>query len=156
MSYETYPYPTLPNPGLSLTGSVQPSMKRTQMETGRIRQQRRFTSQRRTYRATWQMSDYQWGLFQAWVLHKIADGADWFYVNWPTGGEALDKAVLARIVDGGYAGAHDGVLYWNVTATVEVDDALVWSEEDYDALLLAGDILSLEESVDRLDAYVDT
>lgn len=156
MSYETYPYPTLPNPRLDFNGETVPAMKRTQMETGRYRQQRRFTSQLNTYRASWQMSDYQWGLFQAFVLHKLSGGADWFYVNLPTGGEAMDKTVLARIVDGKYAGAHDGVLYWNVSAVLEVEDAQLWTEEEYDALLIAGDILSLEESVDRLDAYVDT
>lgn len=131
----------LPAPTVAFSGSTESSVARTQMESGRFRQRPRFTSELRTYRASWELSDFQFGFFQAWFLRKLSNGADKFTINLPTGGEGMAKAVNASFVEGKYNYSHNrgAVLWWTVSATLEVEEAEVWSEEIYDAILVLGD-----------------
>lgn len=35
------------------------------------------------YSVTWNMTQYQWRVFQGWFFHKINNGADWFDIDMP-------------------------------------------------------------------------
>lgn len=145
----------LPNPNNSLSVELRPQTVRVQMESGRYRQSRAFTSELRNVRVSWTFTDVQWRLFQSWLKHKVAAGANWFTVSLPLNGDALHP-VSARIVSGDYSMSYESVLYWTVSATLEVSEANVWSEADYEALLVAGSIDALEAAVTHVDSFVDT
>lgn len=114
----------LPNPTGSFSGSNSATTVAVTMESGRVRQQRRFTAELRLFNATWDLDDYQFGMFQSFVLHKLNNGADYFTVDLPVG--AGYQMVSARIVSGEYnAEVHGITPHWNVTAQLEVIDALV-------------------------------
>jgi hypothetical protein len=147
-------WPTIfPAPSAQFTGKKTGTVVRTKMETGRTRRRRRFTSQIHTYSVKFDLTDFQLGMFEAWFLHKINDGADAFEIPLATGGEEL-KTVVASFQDDTYQQSYDGVMFWHLTATLEVEDAEIWPEEDYDALLLVGDPLALEEAVEHVTTYV--
>ncbi len=149
---EDFPSQYLPAPTVSFNGNTAGSTIRTQMESGRVRQRSRFTRETRLYSVNWEMSDFQYGLFQSFVLYQINRGADWFNIDLPVGGEGM-RTVSARIVDGKYSGAHVPVMNWNVSAQLEVDDAGVWSEDLYFLMIELGGISEYEAAVAHFESY---
>jgi hypothetical protein len=136
---ETWPIAVLPNPSVNFSGEVQPATVRTEMESGRTRQRARFDSQKRTYPVVWQMSDFQYGLFQSFVKYKLTNGVDAFYIDLPVGaGTNSLQTVLATMVNGAYKGVYDDVMYWNVSATLEVNAITLYTEAELDAFIAAG------------------
>jgi hypothetical protein len=118
-------WPTLlPNPTLSFSGDAQSSLSRIQMESTRVRQRRRFSRELRFYSATWEFSDLELAVFEAFLLHKLNSGADWFTINLPLGSEF--RSVLARVRNGEYSVSDGGApLRWKVSTTLEVEDAAI-------------------------------
>ena len=51
---------------------------RTELETGRARQRRRYTSVPSLASVSWLMSQAQAQLFEAWFKWTLSDGAEWF------------------------------------------------------------------------------
>lgn len=123
-----------PNPSTDLSTDVTPAVRRTEMDTGRIRQAKQFTTSARTMRVRWQLTDAQWALFQGVIEHKLNMGADWFLIDLPTG-EGLAQCT-ARFVRGAWSVKHVGVLNWDVDATLDVQSSSPLSESEVDALLL--------------------
>lgn len=69
--------------------------------------------------ARWCFTEFQFALFQSFVTHKIAGGADHFLMDLDFGGGMVE--VIARIMDGAYQSSYsDGK--WIVTAQLEVDN----------------------------------
>lgn len=155
MSYESYPSTLLPNPQVNFRGAIQQNVIRTKMDSGRYRARRRFTRELREYRVSWQFSDDQYGVFQSWLLHKLNGGADWFNISLPLSGQGF-QTVLARISEGQYTASHENVLYWVVSAALEVEETDVLSEGTFDALLVAGDIDDLEAAVAHVEEFVES
>lgn len=153
MALETFPAGLFPQPRVSFNGRLKPSVVRTQMDSGRFRQRSRFTSELMSLNVSWEMSDFQFGMFKSWVNNKVTRGADWFYIVLPIGGETLP--VLCHIVNGGYTHKYRGVLYWDVTVTLETEDPLTWSEDIYETLLAAGSIEDLEAAANALNIEVN-
>lgn len=54
------------------------TMQRTQLESGRARQRRRFTSVPSNASVSWVMTNGQAAYFESWYKNIIKDGADWF------------------------------------------------------------------------------
>lgn len=103
------------------------------MESGRIRTQRRFSSEQRLFSAEWEMNDWQFGMFQSFLAHKINAGEDAFLIELPMGGGGY-REVSAKIVDGEFsADLKTPNNDWLVKAQLEVEDAEVWSEATFDA-----------------------
>ena len=152
---ETWPSTILPAPSVSFSGSSDDAVIKTKMDSGRTRTRRRFTRQVSKYRVQWQMTDFQFGMFQSWVKNLISGGADAFYISLPTGGEAL-KSVLAKFSDGTYSFSHKGILNWDVSAVLEVEEPDIWSLEVYNSLLAIGDLDALEAAVAHLEEYVES
>ena len=107
----------------AFSGKSEENAVRLIMESGRARQRRQFTAPIRIFSAEWDMSDFQFGMFQAFVKHKLNNGADWFDVSLPSG--AAFVTFEARIIRGEYNGAYvdkftNGVYRWRVNASLEV------------------------------------
>ena len=149
---ETFPS-IFPNPSRDFSGESKPMTARTNMESGKIRQRNKFSAELRQYSIVWLFNDFQFGMFQSWVKHKIHN-VDFFYLSIPTGGEGL-KTVLVRLVEGNYSCDHADVLHWSVKAKIECEDVDLWDEDTFDALLALGDISELENAVAHLSRAVN-
>lgn len=144
----------LPAPTNAIPADNDSALVSTEMDSGRKRRRRRFTRELRTYKVSWELDDFQYGMFQAWFSNKISGGADEFTIALPTGGEGL-KVVTAAFANGKYSQSQRPVFNWTISATLEVNDADVWTEEVYDALLISGDIDALEAAVEHVEEFVE-
>lgn len=88
-------WPTqLPEPVVEPYGfEVSPSLVRTEMDSGFIRQRQRFTQQLRSFSVAFSFTDVELALFQAWWKYKIASGADWFLMSINIGGEKSPRQI---------------------------------------------------------------
>lgn len=134
-----WPSVLLPNPDISFNGEVSGSTVRTPMDSGRVRQRSRFTRKYRSYDAQWTLSEFEFGIFQSFVAHKLTNGADAFDIELPVGAGDEMQEVSAKIVEGKYSHKYDGVMYWKVGCTLEVDTITIYTEEELDALIAAGE-----------------
>lgn len=74
------PFPLRQDYGLQTTSPLQ----RTQMDSGRFRSRRRFSSVPTTFTVSWIMNDFQAQVFESWFRDTIMDGAAWFEVSLKT------------------------------------------------------------------------
>ncbi|MBD9680027.1 hypothetical protein IB274_25200 [Pseudomonas sp. PDM18] len=117
-----YPNQYLPLP--QITGyvlSTESPLQRSQLQSGRARQRRRFTSVPVAVTATWRMTHNQGAWFEAWFQSALKDGALWFLANLQTpkdaGGLAPYECRFTDIYDG--PTLLQGVL-WEYTAMLEL------------------------------------
>lgn len=90
---ETWPQ-ILPEPVVEPYGfEVSPSVARSEMDSGFIRQRKRFTQQLRAFNVTFSFTDNQLAIFQAWWKYKIASGADWFLMSIDIGGAKAERQI---------------------------------------------------------------
>lgn len=122
-----------PNPTQDISAGVKPTVIRTEMDSGRVRQRKRFTSAIRTVPVRWTLTDAQWALFQGILEYKLNQGADWFTITLPTGNGM--QSCTARFVSGSWNAKHVPVMYWDVTATLEVQGGSPLTEDEVDAIL---------------------
>lgn len=134
---------TLPGPTTNFNAKAVAGIIRTDMTEGRRFQRRRFEAQQRELRVMWNFTDLEFGLFQAFLLHKLKGGADAFAISMPAGGEGM-MPVVAKFKDGSFESSHVNVLYWDVSATLVIEQPPIWSEDLYELLLLVGDYNDLE------------
>lgn len=123
----------LPLPSVDLSGKIEQTTIRTKMESGRVRQRRRFTSGWRTISVTWELTDAEFALFQGVYKHKLSDGADFFDIILPLGDD-LDT-YSARFTGEGYSYSYKNVMHWRVSAQLECDIGSVLTEAEVDAIL---------------------
>lgn len=91
---------------------------RTQMQSGRARQRRKYKRVPTYPSVSWLMSSPQASLFMAWFDEALNSGADWFLcpLRTPLG---LDK-YQARFIDIYEGPELVGVSHWRFTATLEL------------------------------------
>jgi len=106
---------------------------RTKFETGRHRQRNRFENKNSFYTIKWRFTDYEFTIFEAFHRTKLSNGNDWFHISLPAT-QGL-QTVLARFVKGEYTESHIGVLNWDVTAKLEVEEDYGLSEAELDVIL---------------------
>lgn len=126
-----------PNPTVDFNGKASTTTVETKMDSGRKRRRRRFSSELTSLPVSWQMDDWEFGMFRAWVKNKISDGADKFTISLPVSGEGF-KTVTVSLVGGEYTFKHSPVLNWTVSANLETEDSLIWDADTYTAKLTAG------------------
>lgn len=96
---------------------VQP-FSRTEMDSGRARQRRRFGSVPSMQRFSWLLSSAQATAFEAWFRDGINDGASWF--NMPSRGPLGAVVLVCRFSDM-YDGPNlVGKSHWRISAELEV------------------------------------
>lgn len=123
----------LPNPSTDLASNGVSSVIRTQMDSGRARQRRRFTSQLRSITASWELDDDQYALFQGVVKYKLSAGADWFTISLPFGDGF--KTYTARFVGDTVNGAYQINMHWVVKVPMEIEDASPYTEAETNTAL---------------------
>lgn len=129
---ETFPTP-LPRASSSMKIDNVAPVIRTKFETGRSRQRNRFENKNSNYSVNWQLSNDEFEIFEAFHRIKIHNGNDWFNITLPAP-QGL-QTVLARFINGQYKRSHRGVLYWEVSAMLEVEADYGLTESELDALL---------------------
>lgn len=145
-------WPTeLPNPTSSYSLKIQNSAQRTKMESGRIRQRRKFTQGRFSISVEWELTDEEFLLFQSFVYHALNGGTDWFYANFYSGGGQGQHKV--RIQKGDYTSTYLDYMHWKVKANLDVEMVNLLSDSElFDQLFDAGLISS--EMRDALNRYL--
>lgn len=141
----TIDYPTgLPAPLRSGYGlqHVSPLM-RTEMESGRARQRRRYTSVPTMTSVTWHFNQVQAQVFEAWFRWTLADGAEWFNcsLRTPLGLQDYECRFVEIYSGPELVGRND----WRVSADLEIRERQTLSD-DYSQqpeLVLGQDIIDL-------------
>lgn len=111
-------YPAnLPQPSTSLSADVETPTIRTDLQTGLVEQQGRYSTGLETYRATWVFSADELLIFENWVADTLAGGVLVFGLALPDDGAYSVQPV--RFVGGTYQVSHKSALWFTVTATVE-------------------------------------
>lgn len=143
-------WPTeLPNPSSSYSLKIQNGNLRTKMESGRIRQRRRFTQGRFSVSVEWELIDEEFLLFQSFVYHALDGGNSWFDANFYSGGGQGSHRV--RIQKGDYTSTYLDYMHWKVKATLDVEMINLLSDAElFDKLYDAGLISSeMREALQR-------
>jgi hypothetical protein len=145
---------SLPKPNVDWSIRVSTAVARTKMESGRFRQRRRFTRDFRNMPVSWKLSDAEFGYFQSIYYHALDSGTDFFTVTLPMGDGM--KSYTARFVADSYEAKYDNVMYWNITAQLDMEEETApWSASDIDALMAAEfDVDAFEGTVDELHEYI--
>jgi hypothetical protein len=121
-------YPaSLPPPlrsGYSLQ-HVSPLM-RTQLESGRARQRRKYTSVPTMAQVSWLFTQGQAQLFEAWFRWDLKDGAEWFFADLrtPMGLQPYE----CRFADMYSGPSLVGRLHWQFSATLEIKERQTLTE----------------------------
>lgn len=114
----TYPA-LLPAPTRDYSLSVKNSASRTEMESGRKRQVRRFLESENTVQLVWLFTDAQYQLFDSWAFHALSGATAWFQCPIVSGGGVQLHTI--RIQAGEYSAKLENGMNWRVTATVDVE-----------------------------------
>jgi hypothetical protein len=107
------------------------------MESGRFRQRRRFTVDHTLVDITWELTDTELGVFEAFCEHRLAQCTSWFEIELPLGGTGMAKHV-ARFVEGKYKISYEPVSHWKVQARLEVEDVKRFDNTTLEIYLLLG------------------
>lgn len=151
-----FTWPTfLPNPDQNLSADTETSAIRSNMDSGRTRVRRRFTSEYEVFSAVWTFDEDQFSLFQSIFAFTLKSGTEWFTISLPVG-DGLTP-VTARFASTGYTKKHVPVMHWEVSATLELQDKVYPITEDdlEDILLLENDVDAFEAAVDALNHLVN-
>lgn len=102
-------------------------LTRVDMQSGRARQRRRFTSVPSMVQVSWLMTNVEAQLFEGWFRWIISDGAEWF--NGPLKTPMGIKHYVCRFVDI-YAGPQAvSPKYWRFTAQLEIRERQTVGED---------------------------
>jgi hypothetical protein len=149
-----WPQTVLPYPSKAYSLEVSNSTLRTAFDSGRTRQRPRFTQDFRKIATVWELDDNQFLIFQSYIKRKLLNGALWFNITLPMA-EGY-RSYSARFVNGTYKSAYKIHLHWNVSATLEVEECDLLSEEILDLLIaVGGDPDAFEHSVNLLYILVE-
>lgn len=122
---------------------VSPLM-RVDLESGRARQRRRFTSVPSMADVSWVMTPVQAMIFEAFFKYDLSDGADWFEMPLAT---PLGVTTYECRFAGMYSGPSlIGNLNWTFTARLEIRERPVIPQDWYEILpdyILGMDIFDL-------------
>lgn len=95
-------------------------MMRTEMQTGRARQRRTYTSVPTMVSASWLLTETQAQLFEAFFRYTISDGTEWFNATLIT--PMGFKPYECRFAEM-YSGPElVGVRHWRITGNLEIRD----------------------------------
>lgn len=103
---------------------------RTQMQSGRARQRRTFTSVPSMVSLSWVLTEIQAQLFEAWFSYDITDGADWFNLELtsPMGKEVPYECRFTEMYQGPEL---VGVEHWRYSAEVEIRERPLLTKDFY-------------------------
>lgn len=112
----TYP-DTIPQPSITFAGDAETPTIRTDIETGLIEQEGRFSTGRESFRLSWRMSATELAAFEEWFAETLAGGVLVFGLALPEDGAYSLQP--CRFVGGKYDFHHASALWFDVSAAVE-------------------------------------
>ena len=118
---------------------VSPLM-RTELQSGRARQRRRYTSVPSMASVSWSFSQPEVQLFEAWFRWTLSDGAEWFNATLRTPLGLMPYE--CRFADMYNGPALVGIDRWQVSATLEIRErqTLASGYDVVQSLVLSSDI----------------
>jgi hypothetical protein len=120
---------SFPKPHTSLAATSQPNAVRTAMDSGVVRQRRRFTTENVFVNVRWELNDLEFAVFTAFHKHKLNLGSDWFIISLPLGSGDGFNNHTARFVEGKFDQRYRDVSHWDVTCVLEVQSRVVMNAE---------------------------
>lgn len=151
---ETWPL-ILPSTAYSI--DPQNEVLETQYETGEPLQRLRFDTHFELVSVTWLLSDYEYLIFKNWFALKLARGTKKFNVDLVLGDGV--ETYEAQWVSGGtpYQVSYQQVLYWNVSATLRIQDTKELPEDVLDVLIseYPNSPQAFIDAVNALDNYIE-
>lgn len=121
---------------------------RTEMQSGRARQRRRFTSVPSMVSVSWLANNAQAQLFESWFQHALNDGAEWFQcpLQTPLG----LKQCEARFTDMYQGPQLVGIYSWRFAAKLEIRERQTLSESQAIDLMLGKPICELNDDLTQV------
>lgn len=123
----------LPAPTVEYSLDIAHSSARTEMESGHIRQRRRFSDSNQSISVSWSFTDLEFQLFESFATHKLDGGNGWFETDILSGGGVVRHKV--RIQNGQYSASYQNFMHWTVSATLDVEEVNRLAPEILDILL---------------------
>lgn len=153
---EAWPTTVLPSPLLASSARCPSAISRTELESGRARQRRRFTTSPRFFNVSWILTLYELQMFAAFFENKLNQGADQFTMSLSLNHE-VSTIYTVRFLDGTYNQEKVSNNHWKVSATLDVENPLTLAAEAYD-FIVAGtyDFATLNTLLARIDLFVET
>ena len=102
------------------------------------RQRRRSVVELRKVSISWEFNDDDYMLFQSFFYYKLNGGNDWFEISLPMGGGF--RTCIVRFFEATYKTSAAQVLFWNVSATIEIQELPPISEANFDTMVSVGGI----------------
>jgi hypothetical protein len=140
---ETWPE-QFPAPDTSFSVSTDPTMLRTSMDSGQVRQRRRFSTETTVLNVTWTLTDGELSLFTGFVAYRLNAGVDWFKITLPVTGGGF-KEQTARFLNGRFDQTYVDFGGWAVSAKLEVLSRDLISPTLVDILTFVGARESLQQ-----------
>tara|TARA_B100001142_G_C13817279_1_gene455101 strand:+ start:101 stop:508 length:408 start_codon:yes stop_codon:yes gene_type:complete len=131
---EIWPDNAMPRPSVSFQGKATANTLRSQMESGLMRQRRRFSVELNTYTVTWNFTEEERTVFRKFFRDKVNHGADYFTIELPVGDGNDYTAVTARFSSGGFSESYKDFRYWTISATLECSEVATISDAEYDLI----------------------
>jgi hypothetical protein len=114
-------YPSvLPAPTRDYSLTINNSAIRTQMESGRYRQRRRFLDSENTISVKWLFTDAEFQLFESWTFHALDGATSWFECPVLVSGGGVTTHQV-RIQSGSLQAALNRDGGWTVTSVMDVE-----------------------------------
>jgi hypothetical protein len=114
-------YPALlPAPTRDYSLGIKNSAIRTQMESGRYRQRRRFLDSENTISVKWLFTDAEFQLFESWTFHALDGATAWFECPVLVSGGGVTTHQV-RIQSGSLQAQLNRDGGWTVTAVMDVE-----------------------------------
>lgn len=152
---ETFPQ-SFPLPDETLSADTATNAVRTQMDSGTVRQRRRFSVDMTQVSVQWTITDLQLAVLVSFHKNRINLGIDWFMMPLPLGGDVQMHQV--RFVEGKFSHAYKPVGMWTVTAKLDVYQRLTFSDALLSIYLDYGftepEIIALMDSIDHFHTCV--
>jgi hypothetical protein len=134
---------------VSYSGTQQANTVRTAMDSGTIRQRRRFSVEMFSVDCTWELSDDEFGIFAAFHNYYLNLGSDWFMIQIPLGGMGV-VTCQARFQNGAFKQQYEDVSYWTITATLDILSRPIMDQTTLDFILATGGLADQQNLIDAL------
>ena len=153
---EIWPESALPKPSVNFTGKAQGNTIRSKMDSGLIRQRRRFSVELNTYSVTWNLTEDERTVFRKFFRDKINHGGDSFTIELPVGDGNTFTPLEARFSSGGFSESYQDFQYWTISASLECPEVAVISDDLYYVRVEIGDLTTFYQAVDAVETAANT
>jgi len=137
MAIQTWPETIFPLPSVSFNVDADFSNIRSNMDSGRVRQRRRFSQETELASATFELTRVQYAAWKGFWVHRVNRGNDWFSMRLPIAdGANLTNTEIRFASD--YKAQHRHGGNWDVSVTIEFKETSQINEDLLELLILDG------------------